>query len=171
MPFKKASCWLALCLTLPPPVLAFDLVKTTELVSLRWKICENGYETSGRGGDYYFTGCEQERYKIWDRALGRVYSELITALPSRCGLQLKKSQRIWLTYRDADAAAFMASVEVRPGNSHSDATRKTQRVQNRVELLASLLQDVKEEPNVCPPPSDVQNAAGAAPAQSNPLGR
>ena len=163
MLFNKSSCWFAVCLALPLPTLAFDLRKTEAAVTAAHEACEEGYESSGRGGDYYFTGCEEKSYQIWDRALGGAYSELMKALPAPCRSLLRKSQRAWLTYRDADTAAFMASVEVRPGNSYSDAIRKTQRVRDRVELLASLLEDVKHERNLCPPASDGQDASEVAP--------
>src|SRR4051794_18482023 len=52
--------------------------------------------------------CTEKAYKKWDTELNRVYGELLKKLPREKTADLKKAQRNWLTYRDAEFKAIAA---------------------------------------------------------------
>lgn len=47
-------------------------------------------------------GAQGEAYAAWDKELNRVYRELMRGLDKDSAARLKKAQKAWLAYRDAE---------------------------------------------------------------------
>lgn len=125
---------------------------TSKRADAAFKKCSAGYESSGRGSDWFFAQCEKEVQEVWDKALNTVYAGLLKTLPEPCNTLLRKSQRAWVAYRDADNSAFEASVGVRPGSEmFASAARSTRIVAERVTQLIELSEKVNADPSTrCP---------------------
>ena len=87
-----------------------------------------------------------EEFKKADKELNEVYAKVIGVLDDEAKEWLKKSQRAWLAYRDAEAA-FRADAEARGGSMwpliHEGARGKL--TKDRVRALREYLVDEAEE--------------------------
>ena len=59
--------------------------------------------------------CESAAARSYDRRMNVAYAALLRKLPAAAGARLRVSQRAWLAFRDAEAAARGALYETRQG--------------------------------------------------------
>ena len=125
------------------PALASPVQKAQSAVNAISKKCEQQFESSGRGADWHFAQCEALVQAVWEEALNKVYTDLLSVLPKTCASSMREAHQAWLIYRDADAVAFDASAGVRPGrNMLASAERRTSILKSRLVLLVSLAETV-----------------------------
>jgi uncharacterized protein YecT (DUF1311 family) len=125
------------------PALASPVQKAQSAANAISKKCEKQFESSGRGADWHYAQCEELVHPVWEEALNKVLTDLLSVLPKTCGSSVREAHQAWLAYRDADAVAFDASAGVRPGrNMLTSAERRTSVLKSRLVLLVSLAEAV-----------------------------
>ena len=80
-------------------------------------------------------GCSKQEYDVWDNELNRIYSQL----GGSKNKTLRKAQKAWLEYRDAQFTWIDSSFGNKQGSKWGYITirRKTDIVKNQVLLLSS----------------------------------
>lgn len=86
--------------------------------------------------------CLDQATQSWDRELNRLWAELMKALPDAAKTQLRSSQRLWISFRDAEILALESSYGAMDGTMYqvmyADAVSSLTR--DRVRQLDALLE-------------------------------
>jgi uncharacterized protein YecT (DUF1311 family) len=64
------------------------------------------------------TDCEASALRAYDQRMNLAYAALLRSLPAAAGQQLRRSQRLWLAFRDAERSAIGAIHATRQGTMY-----------------------------------------------------
>jgi uncharacterized protein YecT (DUF1311 family) len=91
------------------------------------------------GGDFAMKECTYRAFDEWDAALNKVYRQLIGMLPPADAESLRRSQRRWIAFRDAEFEVIDAAYRDQQGTIAGlmRASERTGFVRERVLQLES----------------------------------
>ncbi|WP_313540521.1 lysozyme inhibitor LprI family protein [Sphingomonas sp.] len=64
------------------------------------------------------TNCEVAAERAYDRRMNAAYATLLRRLPAAAGVQLRRSQRAWIAYRDVEEQARQTIYATRQGTMY-----------------------------------------------------
>jgi uncharacterized protein YecT (DUF1311 family) len=127
--------WLALQYGMAAAAAAAPAVDPTEAALTRCLARDDHVSTAGQAG------CEEAARDAYDRRLNAAYGALTRLLPPPAVEALRRSQRSWLLFRDAEAKAREALYATRQGTMYvpMEADDEAMIVRDRARQLESYL--------------------------------
>lgn len=94
------------------PAMAAPRADATEAALNR---CLNAAANASTAGQ---TGCEARALRSYDQRMNVAYAALLRSLPAGAAQQLRRSQRAWLIFRDAERSAIGGIYATRQGTMY-----------------------------------------------------